>query len=196
MADPIFIFANRWWLTPISSMAPFSPFLFLTPRYACYTTGMLQILYPTAYLLLLLVMLLRPLGFVGSEYFGMERNWMHEVGYLSILSPLPLPFRDNRGYENYVMRREFTFTHPNGTTETVADRVLYDTLRGPHRHKIALVSAVSWAPRLSRSLTTPVYEQILCTETRYEAAKHITIDYINRRDNTRQWSTTHVCTQY
>ncbi len=101
---------------------------------------------------------------------------LYLLGQASAMAPMPAPFRDHAGYENFASARSYEISFADGSTLSAdLDRELLHALGGPHRHKIVFTHAASMLPRLSSSMTHAVFDSFFCKggvkdslEARYE----------------------------
>ena len=80
----------------------------------------------------------------------------------SAASPLPTPFKDSRGYENFSAVRTYIVKYTDETSEKLDIEELYSNFSGPHRRKIVYMQSLIWAPRLSVKLRDSALQGLFC----------------------------------
>ena len=139
-------------------------------------------------LVVIIVMLTAPLGFL------FQNHTVSRLGLLTALSPLPIPFRDNRGFENYALKRAYTLWQAGMPIQYEEQHLQSLFNQGPHKRKIALISAATWAPRIPQSWREPVYQYHLCAnEAITPNPEQLQISYVNRRSNEVEFFVWYVC---
>ena len=80
------------------------------------------------------------------------------IGAATVISPLPKVFSDVDGFETFAS--EFTIRYRDGLGTATEIRItpeLYGRLAGPYNRRNVYGAALSYAPRLPRSLWEPVF---------------------------------------
>lgn len=139
--------------------------------------------------IVLFVVLQLPVSFlfVGYSLYG--------LGKQSTIAPLPIPFRDAAGFENYVYKRNVS-VYKNGQDISEQAKILIEPLLepGPHKRKIPFIVAVNWAPRLERPWIEPMYEYTVCQQLSDPHDEiSLQINYENRRLGTVDHTITYAC---
>ena len=161
---------------------------------AWYTNNMLRqswsmLLYGS----LLLILLFRPVDFVLDEYFAFEIPLIKQIGYISLVSPLPMPFRESQGYENYVMRTNYLLYSNNSPVQEMDERQIYSHLTGPHRHKIVFIGAVNWGRQVPRAWRSAVHQYFFCKHQAVGVINKVEIEFVNQRDGIMLWNPVYRC---
>lgn len=78
-------------------------------------------------------------------------------------SPLPTPFRESNGYENFASVRTYTFTFADGTSREVPGTQLTEHLTGPHRRNIVYMQSILYFPVLPEAITMPIARHFFCS---------------------------------
>lgn len=88
---------------------------------------------------------------------------MENLGRAIAFAPLPIPFREENGFENYVIYNTIELRHSDGSLSTMAvDRSMKKLIGGPHRYQIAGTSLFIWGPRFPYHLIEPIFQEIFC----------------------------------
>lgn len=120
---------------------------------------------------------------------------LYYFGKPTIISPLPIPFRDNDGLENYVYQQEF-YLYSGGKKLNTSD---YEHIReyyrsGPHKRSIAFTQTVIMAPKLDPLWTNPVYEYTICKNDLFLIQiDKIEVNYFNKRTRQNDFTVTYEC---
>ena len=140
-------------------------------------------------LFILIVVLSVPISFLLGIPMG------YGIGKMSVISPLPMPFRDDRGFENYIYDRQGNIFYNELPIALEEQRHLREMFsHGPHKRKIPYTVAINWAPRLDTEWTEPVYQYIVCNQNFVETkANRIEINYINRRTGNQDFKIEYEC---
>ena len=92
-----------------------------------------------------------------------QNNRLFLFGQALAMAPLPMPFRNSDGYENFASVRSYDVAFTDGThIKLDRDRELVAALSGPHRRKIVYMQAMMFLPRMPQRISTPVLEYLLC----------------------------------
>jgi hypothetical protein len=92
-----------------------------------------------------------------------EIQFFDRVGYALAIAPLPSPFREVNGYENFSTVKTYEAILIGGESKIIDVNTLHrKNLKGPHRRKIVFwwsASGILWLPK---TLTQPVFHYYFC----------------------------------
>ena len=135
-----------------------------------------------------------------SRIFGyaVESRELEVFGRAIGFAPLPVPFREVDGFENYVVRSKIVVNLKDGSSDKfTVDYGLKEQLKGPHRYKIVLFYLFGWGPRLPYRLVEPVFQYIFCRGYHDHIwganVASATITYYSKRNGTEMGRLTYHC---
>lgn len=108
-------------------------------------------------LVICFIALTRILGYV------LEDNDLNQVGIASGFAPLPIPFRELNGFENYVLEDKVSLNRKDGGSDDfIIDHKLKKQVDGPHKYQAVSIYLFNWGPKLSFGLIEPVFQHVFC----------------------------------
>ncbi|MFN0116867.1 MAG: hypothetical protein ACKVQC_01060 [Elusimicrobiota bacterium] len=105
----------------------------------------------------ILRVLLVILGLVQSVGFVTQLPWLKGVGLLTVASPLPIVFTQQKGVETFAHEFSIQYVDEDGSQNKIPiTPTLYSRFNAPYQYRNILGAAISYGPILPEPLWKPV----------------------------------------
>ncbi len=110
----------------------------------------------------LLALTLTIVGTLQMAGFVLKSEPLYLFGQALALAPLPVPFRDHNGYENFASEREYRITLADGRELRPSEKAAIGRITGPHRRKIVYTFGFTMLPREPFPIANRLAEFVFC----------------------------------